>query len=304
MPDSLKNEREHFEKLWLSRERSQSDHTAEAWDQRAIEWRRSYADETNSHRLRSQWRVGETTRYLLEKGILTPETDVMDIGCGPGYFVNDFARHARHAFGVDISEEMIRSGECLAEEAGLTNVTYEVCDFKKTSIGERGWEKAFDLVYTSITPAVCDPEDIDRIESMSRAWCLSCNYVEARDPLADEAVRAVLPGRTWRGYGDSRPFYAMFNLLWLKGRFPEVRYLREYSEDLLPVGKTLINRTLRSQPRELRTEEVRAALVDFYEKRADSSGLVKYPSERLYGWLLWNVNDRGERDYWTEHMQP
>ena len=302
MPDSLKNERDHFEKLWLSRKHSQSDHTAAAWNERALEWRRNYKDETNSHRPRAEQRVGETTKYLLDKGILTPETDIIDIGCGPGYFVNSFAHYARSAAGVDLSEEMVNSGYALAEAEGLTNVTYEVCDFRKADIKERGWEKAFDVVFTSITPAVCDPGDIDRIESMSRHWCLCCNFVDACDPLADQAIRKVLPGRTWWGYRDSRSFYAMFNILWLMGRFPEVRYFREFSEDLIPVGDALINRTLRTQPREIRTDEVREAIADFYRTKADADGLVHFPSERLYGWLLWNVNDRGERDYWTEHM--
>ena len=77
-----------------------------------------------------------------------------DIGCGPGRFVAAFARHVHKVVGLDISDKMISHGMEHIQKEGLSNACLYVCDFQKLDIEKAGYKHAFDLVFSSMTPAL------------------------------------------------------------------------------------------------------------------------------------------------------
>ena len=64
-----------------------------------------------------------------------------------------------------------------------------------------------------------------------------------------------------------------------------------------PVGEELLRRVTERYPAELVTPGVREGVLRWLEARADADGAVRYPSERRYAWILWDVRDRAPRDY-------
>jgi SAM-dependent methyltransferase len=69
------------------------------------------------------------TRYnphLLER--ISPDDDVLDIGCGNGGPTRDAARRARTAVGIDLSTQMLAYARERAMEEGLDNVRFEQMD--------------------------------------------------------------------------------------------------------------------------------------------------------------------------------
>jgi SAM-dependent methyltransferase len=92
-------------------------------------------------------------RNRLEAGI-----DVADVGCGQGYVTNFLARAfpASRFVGFDLSEEGIAAARAQAEEWGLANSRFEVCD-----VSDLGVTAGFDLVTTF--DAVHDQKDPDRV---------------------------------------------------------------------------------------------------------------------------------------------
>jgi ubiquinone/menaquinone biosynthesis C-methylase UbiE len=59
-----------------------------------------------------------TQRYL------TPDAEVLEVGCGTGTTALRHAPHAGHILATDISEGMLAVARRRAEEAGVTNVTF------------------------------------------------------------------------------------------------------------------------------------------------------------------------------------
>ena len=65
-------------------------------------------------------------KHLLEH--ITPDDDVLDIGCGNGGSARDAARVARTVLGLDLSSEMLKSARNRARDEGLTNIRFEQGD--------------------------------------------------------------------------------------------------------------------------------------------------------------------------------
>lgn len=289
-------ETERFLQLWDKRIRSGVRHTSEAWDQRAHNWERELRED-GKKQVRSERRIAETVSYLLSQGLLGSGDTVVDIGCGPGRFAVEFAHHAGHVTGVDLSPQMVEYGAAFAAECGVDNVDFTACDFKTADIAQMGWEGKFDLVFSSITPAVSGREGFEKMERMSRGWCFNSSFVHAADPVGQAAMEAVLPGVRLPAMWDGRPFYAMFNVLWLRGRFPRVRYYREQDVERLTVDRDLVRRVTERYHQEAITEAVTEGVYRWLMEHAGDDGAIDYPTERWYGWVLWDVRDRVDRDY-------
>lgn len=292
----LGTEQKRFASLWEDRAPIRMTHTAELWNERADEWAKE-REENGARRERSDKRVAGTAEFLRARGLLTKEQSVIDIGCGPGQFVREFARTARHVTGVDISERMLEYGRQFAVEAGVSNVSFYPCDFRRMNIDELGWRKRFDLAFLSITPALRSVEDLDRVEAISRAYCFSGTFVRAYDAVARAALEASLPGiphdSTWNG----RVFYSLFNLLWLRGRYPEAAYYKEKSVDTVPADHATALRIAERLPVDLASDAVVEGVYRYIAEHADEDGNILYSIERWYGWLLWDVRDNADRNY-------
>jgi len=87
----------------------------------------------------------------LEAGI-----DVMDVGCGSGRAIARLAElFPRSRFtGVDLSKEGVANGKRMAEERGLTNLTFETGDAAKLNMESRfDLITAFDAIHDQADPA-------------------------------------------------------------------------------------------------------------------------------------------------------
>lgn len=291
----FEKEIQHFTDIWDNRPHTMVDHSAAAWDRRADKWVREITDNSNIRKKRSEDRILKTGEFLRSRGLLGPETTVIDIGCGPGRFAAEFARTAGHVTGTDISPRMLELGKEYTDSLGLDNVSYQLTDFNNFDPEELGWKGAFDLCFSSITPALNNYEAVKKMESMSRKYCFSCNFVKAEDVFAEKVRAALFPENKRPNAWDGRTFYALFNLLWLKGRYPEITYFKESDTERLPADETLAERILDyiKEGYESQIDKV----LDFIKPLADEDGLITYESSRWYGWMLWDVTEDGRRAY-------
>ena len=94
-------ELEHMFELQGNNRSGCPDHTADIWDKRMKNWKQNFwtANLKDNGSGKSMARVRETAAYLKQAGVLGPDTDVIDIGCGPGRFVSEFACTARMVVG-------------------------------------------------------------------------------------------------------------------------------------------------------------------------------------------------------------
>jgi ubiquinone/menaquinone biosynthesis C-methylase UbiE len=59
---------------------------------------------------------------------LTPDSEVMEFGCGTGTTAVSHAPHARNILGLDVSKNMLKIARSRAAAAGVTNVTFQRAD--------------------------------------------------------------------------------------------------------------------------------------------------------------------------------
>jgi len=75
-------------------------------------------------------------------GLLLPEIDVADLGCGDGYLTMETARWARRVIAVDRSAEVLARGRDLAKRRKLTNITWKRGDIERLPIKDESVDLA------------------------------------------------------------------------------------------------------------------------------------------------------------------
>jgi len=283
----------YFIEMLESRPADIPDLSAEKWNQRAEAW-----ENERAHDRKSDDRVRSTVDYLQSRGLLRPYFDIADIGCGPGRFAAAFARSTRSVTGFDISEKMIQYGREHIRREGLRNVRLRTCDFQSLDLGEEGLKGAFDLVFSSLTPAVRGMDGLRKSMEMSRAYCCNITHIYSKNQLNDRILREVFdrePPARWNG----RWFYSLVNVLFLLGYYPEVTYDFRRQEMRIRPGADYVNllmeHMLSSQER---TRENEAKIWDWIHANADGEGMLTQISDTCYGRTVWDVRIRTERpDY-------
>lgn len=65
---------------------------------------------------------------LIELSGVTKDSTVLDLACGPGIVACEFARHAKHVTGIDITPAMIEQAKKRQQEHHLNNVNWKIGD--------------------------------------------------------------------------------------------------------------------------------------------------------------------------------
>lgn len=157
----------YYKDLWENPQPAPILSSPDVWDKRADEWVQILAKDV-AYQARMMERVDATTAFLRKNGLLGPNSNVLDIGCGSGLFTTMFAKTAGHVTGVDISPRMVCYTQDYAQNQGAKNTSFRTCDFKQADMGVLGWHKKFDLVMTCLTPAITNVYDLHKIMGISR----------------------------------------------------------------------------------------------------------------------------------------
>ena len=165
-----------------------------------------------------------------------------------------------------------------------------MADFQSLDVQAEGLEGAFDLVFSSLTPAIHGKQGLQKVVSMSRAYCCNITHIYRRNSLCrrlrEEVFHLPPEAPAW----GIRWLYSLFNALLLMGYLPETSYdSRHQARRLPPSGRyaaLLMEHTL---PKEARTPEHQARILDWMERNADADGLLTESIEACYGRILWDV---------------
>ncbi len=114
------------------------------------------------------------------RGVEFRDADILDIGCGTGIHALPMAREARKVIGLDASQAMAGiMGDEIARH-GFGNVHAICSGWNDVDVGGSGFADAFDIVWTSMSPAVRSREDLMKMESCSRRWCVYIGWGRKR----------------------------------------------------------------------------------------------------------------------------
>lgn len=268
------------------------------WDRRADAWEDSFRSSTMTAE-ESLMRVHETIDFLQARGALQHDMDIADLGCGPGRFVAHFAEHCHHVTGFDLSPKMLQYAARYAAERGRTNVDFRTADFRTFDAVNEGLFEKYDLVFSSISPAANGVAGITRMMQMSRRFCFVSQFVDSNDMLLDRIGLALFnekPRPRWNALG----VYALFNLLFVAGYAPEIRYFESYKETRCPADRENAERFADLMPSIDGAAASIDRIQDWLLENADNDKTLAEASVYRYAWILWDVRKRSERHLFSQ----
>lgn len=185
--------------------------TANWWNRIAQKYARSpIADEAAYQR-----------KLELTREHFTPQSEVLEFGCGTGGTAIAHAPHVRHVLATDISEEMLIIARDKAQAAGVTNVSFERADFDTLEAGQ------FDAVLgLSILHLLDDPRQaIEKAYELTRPGGV---FVSSTACLGDKMwfLRPVAP--IMKLFGVFPPVLSFFTARELRRNIEEAGFEVEY----------------------------------------------------------------------------
>lgn len=178
----------------------------ERWNKRADFW-----EDARKKKEKGDERVISAINYLDSKGLLERNYDVADIGCGPGRFAAAFAKYVHKVVGLDISDKMVKHGMEHIQNEGLNNAILYTCNFQTLDIDKSGYTHAFDLVFSSMTPAIHNMDGLIKSMEMSRAWCCNITHLDDEIHSGNRSYRKYLANKQHpNGMGDGFSLFSIY----------------------------------------------------------------------------------------------
>lgn len=104
--------------------------------------------------------------FLTENGFLEKEDTLLDIGSGGGDYALRFAKRCRRVTALELNPDGIALTLSRAEALGIWNL-----DTVNEAWERYRPEKPFDIAFCAMCPAICNTDEIRRMESMAEKAC-------------------------------------------------------------------------------------------------------------------------------------
>lgn len=85
------------------------------------------------------------TKLERTRDVFTPESDVLEIGCGTGSTAILHAPHVKHILATDVSGEMLRIAQDKTDAAGISNITYRQSSFEALDLPDDQYDAVLAL---------------------------------------------------------------------------------------------------------------------------------------------------------------
>jgi len=145
------------------------------WEKHASEYRTAFEklDELASYLHRTE------RRHLFNVVSVTPEMEVLDLGCGTGRWAFEFARKCRRVVATDFSAGMIARAREEAAARGIVNIDFQVAAIQEFRSSER-----FDLIVLSGVLVYFQDEELPQILENVRRHLRPHGRVFSRETVA------------------------------------------------------------------------------------------------------------------------
>lgn len=207
-----------YYKYLLEKNNSQEIDAENMWDTRAESFNKAQQNDKTGF-------AKNVTKLLEEKDILKGK-DVLDIGGGSGRYALEFSQFAKSITVTDISKNMLDLALENAKKQDINNIYIEKLDFENANIKELGLYKKFDLSFSSMCPALRTVKGLENMIKTSKKYCVINQFVKDTDNFRQNILTKTGLKDDYHPHNDGDVTNALFNLLWLKGYNPEIRYLK------------------------------------------------------------------------------
>lgn len=218
---------------------------------------------------------------LFQQGLLTPESSVLDIGSGTGAYALAFASRCAEVTALDMEPTSLAILQEHAAQLGLSNITCQ----------EAMWEtyrpdRTFSFVFTSMCPAICDYEELCRMESFSERACGIIAVTRGSYDLHRKRLMELLNVRSPAGMTTEALWY--YESLYLAVKQPNVRsWSNQYAYDT-PVEEACRRNEIYFEIFGIPAEQSRPLLQQYFTSHA-KDGLVPDKTRLNAALISWSV---------------
>lgn len=199
---------EEIRKLWVTQNRD-AQNEVQLWD--------SQSEDPTYHHM-----YDDFIKLLEREHMVDKSYDVLDVGCGVGVYSIALADRVNTVIGLDFSRNMLKHGQKILNESGITNVKLETADWNTVDLEKQGMKERYDLVFAHNTPAICDALTFEKLLDASRNFCAVCTPIRMIEPVMQKVQDIA-------GIGDNASscenyFAFMLDILLHKGYQPQFYY--------------------------------------------------------------------------------
>lgn len=255
---------------------------AEFWNKRSENYSR------NIDKDQRKKKIDEILEFLEEAGFNPEGSRVLDIGCGPGTLSLPLSKFGAEVTALDISSGMLnRLKDTVTKEALPVDIIE--CSWWTADIDELGFRKEYDLVIASMTPAIRDIENFDKMIACSKNLCYYSNFLRRGEDRAYRDIRSSILGENsvYNMNGMNYPFM----YLYLSGYMPSVRINHsKWNEETSwrEAAEQAIEFIGRGRDFD---DETKEKIIDYYQN-ASPDGIYRSESDVYTGMMIWEVNGR------------
>jgi len=261
-------------------------HNKTFWDERAGFWEKTVIKGETDLDI-----INYIEKLLLDEGMLFKGAEVIDIGCGPGKFVASFAKTAGHVTALDFSDNMLIYAKENAKKAGRDNISFVSAPFQDIDPKEMGWEKKFDLVFSSLCPIVGNYESMLKISAMSKAYCFNRMYAYRKNELLDNMRRALM-GYEWETSINTNSIICTYAVIALMGYYPRVVYMDTDSSYAHTLDDTSAREYAALLDRSKEPDAEMMKKVQAYLETVTVDGVFTENIRTKSALIWWNVNEK------------
>lgn len=258
-------------------------------------WNRRSSSYSESIDTDASWdvTVERVLGLLEESGFSVRGSRVLDIGAGPGPIALPLARAGAEVTALDISSGMLELLKEKAASEGLTIHTLE-CSWWTADIDALGLRGNFDLVISSMTPAVKDLGTFDKMMACSRRFCYYSGFLKTCHGHSYRDVYRAVFNDDHRHPEFGMPHMYMlypFMHLYTLGYRPLIRLDHSFwkgEEDWQVAAEGAIE----SLGRDTDLDDGKKEQIREYFRNVSIDGRYCTESEVYTGMMVWTVNGR------------
>lgn len=238
---------------------------------------------------RREDRLLKVIGILEEEGILTAESEILDVGCGPGTYALPFAPRCKSVTAMDGAREMCRLLEERVVADGLQNITVLQRMWEDVDLEAEGLAQRFDLVFASMTPAVCDCDTFIKLIKASKKHCCLISWAKGSQGNARRELWELIFNEKDEGFGKNIVFQV--NLLFNMGYWPIIRYFDTKWAQEEPVDEAIENLCQTFGEYTEVTSNIKDIITGYIEERSEN-GVYRQETAALLSMMIWSVDDK------------
>lgn len=237
-------------------------------------------------------RVQKVIEILMAEGYLIPDSDLLDIGCGPGNFSLPLAEVCRSVTALDGASEMCRQLQGKVDLLGRNNIKIMHRLWEEIDLDREQMVNKYDLVFASMTDAVSDYPTLEAMNHASKKNCCLVFWAENGKNRACSELWELIFKETDTGYGMASVIYP-FNLLYSLGYFPSIRFINSEWSTEEPVEEAFESLTRFFWLYTDITPYIKDVITRYVIENAEDGVFMRKTEARL-GVVTWKI-DNGQK---------